>query len=98
LALARTVHRVRRGETNRMGDIASFDKRVRYRGLHPGRSVRALWALVPILSAALVLVVGIARAADNPVRAHRRSHTITVIDPGLLLPADDLGGLRCPTY
>ena len=71
-----------------MGDIASFDKRVRYQGLHPGRSVRALWAFVPILSAALALVVGIARAADNPVRAPRRSHTITLIDPGLLLPAD----------
>lgn len=53
---------------------------------HFDRRVRAFWGLVPILSSALVLVVGIARAADNPMRDPRGSHTITVIDPGLLLP------------
>src|SRR5262249_33244514 len=43
--------------------------------------------LVPILASALVMGVGIVQAADNPVRDARGSHTITVIDPGLLLPA-----------
>jgi len=69
-----------------MGDIAAFETPVRHPGLHPGRSVRAFWSLVPILSSVLVLGVGIARAADNPTRDPRGSHTITVIDPGLLLP------------
>jgi hypothetical protein len=69
-----------------MEDIAGFDRPVQHRGPHPGRSVRAFWSLVPILSSALVLGVGIAGAADNPMRDPRGLHTITVIDPGLLLP------------
>jgi hypothetical protein len=69
-----------------MEDIAGFDRPIQHRGPHPGRSVRAFWSLVPILSSALVLAVGIAGAADNPMRDPRGSHTITVIDPGLLLP------------
>src|SRR5262249_13751235 len=78
--------RLERGERTTMGDIAAFETPVRHPGLHPGRSVRAFWSLVPILSSVLALGVGIARAADNPTRDPRGSHTITVIDPGLLLP------------
>ena len=69
-----------------MGDITGFNTRMGCRGLHSGRAVRAFRSLVPILSSALVLGVGIAWAADNPIRDPRGSHTITVIDPGLLLP------------
>ena len=69
-----------------MEDVAGFDTPVRHRGPHPGRSVWAFWGLVPILASALVLGVGVARAAGNPIRAARESHTITVIDPALLLP------------
>jgi len=69
-----------------MEDVAGFDTPVRHRGPRPERSVRAFWGLVPILASALVLGVGIAQAADNPIRDARGPHTITVIDPGLLLP------------
>jgi len=69
-----------------MEDIPGFDTPVRHRGLRSGRSIRAGWSVVPILSSALVLGIGIARAADNPIRDSRASHTITVIDPGLLVP------------
>jgi len=69
-----------------MEKILGFGTLPRHRGPRPGRSVRG-WGLVPILASALVLGVGIAQAADNPVGDARGSHTITVIDPGLLLPA-----------
>jgi hypothetical protein len=69
-----------------MEDVAGFDTPVRHRGPHPERSVWTFWRLVPILASALVLGGGIAQAADNPIRDARGSHTIAVIDPGLLLP------------
>ena len=41
---------------------------------------------VPDCDASPPLGIGIARAADNPIRDSRASHTITVIDAGLLFP------------
>src|SRR5262249_50906805 len=75
-----------RGERTTMEDVTGFDTPVRDRGPHPGRPVWASRGLVPILASVLVLGVGLAQAADNPIRGTRESHTITVIDPALLLP------------
>jgi hypothetical protein len=44
-------------------------------------------AFVLALFSALMLRVGIVGAAENPPRNARSSHTITVIDPGLIFPA-----------
>src|SRR5262245_66534404 len=69
-----------------MEEVAGFDTPVRHRGPHPGRSVRCFLGLVPSPASALVLGIGIAQAADNPIRDTPGPPTITVIDPGLLLP------------
>jgi hypothetical protein len=69
-----------------MEDILRLDKSARHRGLRARRFVRTRRSIVVVLSSALVLTVGIAAAADNLPRDARSSHTITVIDRGLLSP------------
>src|SRR5262245_30726399 len=69
-----------------MENIPCLDKIARQRGLRAGRSVRARRSIVMVLSSALVLVAGLAAAAEIPSGDARRSHTITVVDPGLLFP------------
>ena len=59
----------------------------RQRDLRARRSVQTRWAFVLALSSVLMLGVGILRAAENPSRSAKSSHTITVIDPGLIFPA-----------
>lgn len=59
----------------------------RDRDLRARRSVQTRRAFVLALVWVLMLGVGMVEAAENPSRDARSSHTITVIDAGLIFPA-----------
>jgi len=69
-----------------MENILCLNKVARQRGLRAGRSVGARRSIVVVLSSALVLAAGMVAAAEIPSGDARGSHTIAVIDPGLLIP------------
>jgi hypothetical protein len=70
-----------------MKGILHHNRLAQDRGLRAGRSLWSWRSFALVLSSAVVLAVGTARAAENRFRDAPSSHTITVVDPGLLLPA-----------